>query len=54
MRADNAIRMGGGVCTGGGQVPWNAVWEPNTRVVGGRGRLLGAGKVDDSGGGVEG
>lgn len=36
VRADNAIRMGGGggVCTGG-QVPWNAVWEPNTRVVAG-------------------
>lgn len=33
VRADNAIRMGGGgVCTGG-EVPWNAVWESQTRVV---------------------
>lgn len=36
VRADNAIRMGrgggGGVCTGG-EMPWNAVWESQTRVV---------------------
>jgi hypothetical protein len=55
VRADNAIRMsggggGGGVCTGG-EVPWNAVWESQTRVVGAAGCWR---WVVVGGGGVEG
>ena len=42
VRGDNAIRMGSGVCTGG-KVPWNAVWEPNTRVVAVARRAAGVG-----------
>lgn len=51
VRADNAIRMGGGVCTGG-EAPWNAVWEPNTRVVrlAVARRIAGAGRVGVGGG----
>jgi len=50
VRADNAIRMGGGgVCTGG-EVPWNAVWEGQTRVWRG---LLQALVVVGGGGDVE-